>query len=376
MCPRSFTLRSRQRGLAWIVALLAAFALIAAGCGDDDDETGSTGTTAGGAAGESDIDYSALSGSLAGSGATVPAAFYEEVIAEFQAESPLQVTYAGGGSSKGKQDLADAVSIWAGTDSLVKDEDLSKYDSGGGIFYFPTVAAPITISYNLDGVDELNLSPDTIAGIFQRTITTWDAPEIAADNEGASLPSTPIVVARRADGSGTTSNFSKYLTKAAPDTWTLGSSDTLDWPADTQAGQGNGGVAQIVADTPGAVGYVDLSDAEETGLSTASIENAAGNFVAPTLEGATAALEGAEVEDDLTYDPLNASGDDAYPITAPTWVITFQSYGDATTVENLKGWLTFLLTTGETIANDVDFASLPSELQERAVAQIDEITAG
>jgi phosphate transport system substrate-binding protein len=354
-----------------LAAVLAVVALLGSACSDDGGETSTGGTTASG----DEIDFGSLSGQLAGSGATFPKAFYEEVITDFKAEAPkLQVTYGGGGSSKGKQDLADQLVVWAGTDSLVKDEDLAKF-KGGPILYFPTVAAPITISYNLSSVEGLRLSPETIADIFERRVTTWNDPAIAADNPGVDLPDQPITVARRADGSGTTTNFTKFLVKAAPN-WTLGSGDTVNWPTDTQAGQGNGGVAQIVKDTNGAIGYVDLSDATAAGLQTAAVKNADGEYVEPTLEAASAALAGAEVADDLTYDPLFARGADAYPITAPTWVITYQRYSDATTVENLKGWLTFLLTSGEEIAPEVDFAPLPEELNRKAIAQIDKITAG
>ena len=165
---------------------------------------------------------------------------------------------------------------------------------GGEFLYFPTVAAPITVSYNLDGVDELQLTPDTIAKIFQRQITTWNDPAIAADNPGAKLPATPIVVAHRSDGSGTTENFTKFLVAAAPtDVDARSPGSTVEWPADTQAGNGNAGVAPIVKGTAGAIGYVDLSDAKATGLQFAKVKNKAGKFVEPTLEGAAAALDGA-----------------------------------------------------------------------------------
>jgi phosphate transport system substrate-binding protein len=369
-------LRSRTRPALWAIALLAVASLTAAACGSDGGGSSTPGSDAPNAtsAPDGDVDFSALSGTLPGSGATFPMAFYEEAISEFQSiGSGLTVTYGGGGSGKGKQDLADEIVVWAGSDSLVKEADLAGF-KGGEIFYFPTVAAPITVSYNVDGLDDLQLSADTIAGIFQREITTWDDPIIAADNPDADLPSEAIVVARRADGSGTTTNFTKYLDKAASN-WTLGSGDTVAWPADTQAGQGNGGVAQIVQSTPGAIGYVDLSDAVASDLQIAAVKNKDGQYVEPTLEAASAALDGAEVNADLTYDPLDAAGAEAYPITAPTWVLTYQTVS-AENLENLVGWLTFLLTDAQEIAPDVDYAPLPASLQEKALAQLAEITAG
>lgn len=362
---------SRHRPLLWLIGLLAVTGLIAGACssgsGGNSTATSDTSTASN--------DLSKLSGTLPGSGATFPAAFYEEAIAEFQTRgSGLEVTYGGGGSGKGKQDLADQIVVWAGTDSLVKEEDLAKY-KGGAFFYFPTVAAPITVSYNLNGVDAIKLSPATIAQIFERKVTSWNDPAIAADNPGTSLPSTAITVAHRSDGSGTTTNFTKFLTKAAPDTWTLGSGDTVAWPSDTQAGQGNGGVAQIVKSTPGAIGYVDLSDAAASKLQMVNVKNKDGNFVAPTLEGASAALAGAQVKPDLTYDPINAAGAASYPITAPTWVLTYQKVATKD-LANLKAWITFLLTEGQALAPTVDYAPLPQALQAQALAQAEKITAG
>ncbi len=369
----------RASGLA--VAALA-LSLVAAGCGgSDDDDTAATTTTAGGAtttttaasSGGSDVDFSALpSATLNGSGATFPKVFYEEAIAGFKEEADqVTLTYGGGGSGKGRQDLADQVVDWAGTDGLVKDEDKPNY-KGGEFLYVPTVAAPITVSYNLD-VEGMNLSPATIAGIFQRQIMTWNDPAIAAENPDADLPDTAITVAVRSDGSGTTENFTKFLVAGAPDAWTLKSGSTVEWPADVQKGAGNGGVSTLVKGTPGAIGYVDLADADATGLSMANIKNKAGEFVEPTLEGASAALDGAKANPDLSYNPLWADGKDSYPITAPTWIIVYKNQTDKAKGEALKGFLTYVLTDGQDFANEVLYARLPDALQEKALAQIDSI---
>jgi phosphate transport system substrate-binding protein len=229
------------------------------------------------------------------------------------------------------------------------------------------------VSYNLQGVDKLQLSPDTLAKIFSAQIRMWNDQAIAADNPGANLPATAITVAHRSDGSGTTNNFTKYLAAAAPSSWKLGSGDTVAWPATTRGGEKNTGVAQIVKQTNGAVGYVDLSDAKETGLKFAAIKNKDGQFVEPTLEATTAALEGAEAKEDLTYNPLNASGAEAYPITAPTYIIVKTTYDDANKAKAVKGFLTYLLNDGQELASEVDFAPLPDALKEKALAQVEKI---
>jgi phosphate transport system substrate-binding protein len=304
------------------------------------------------------MDFAALQGELVASGATFPKGFYDEAIAELAGIAPdLVVEYGGGGSGKGRSDLQEMVVDFAGTDSVVKDEDLPNY-KGGEFVYVPTVIAPITMSYNLPGVDSLQLSPATIAGIFQVEITNWNDPAIAADNPGVTLPDTPIVVARRADGSGTTDNFSKFLVAAVGEenggNWKLGKGSELEWPEGTQAGDGNSGVAQIVSSTVGAIGYVDLSDAKANGLSFAAVQNKAGAYVLPTLEATTAAAENAEIADDLTFFLGWADGEASYPIAAQTWIIAYTEQADPAKAELIRGFLTYLLTDGQALAPDLD----------------------
>ncbi len=368
-------MRSPKRSLSVAVALTLSLGLVAGACGKKEGSSGSTGGTTGGTTASGTPDVASLSGKLQGSGATFPKAFYEEVKSNLKTAAPnLTVDYAGGGSGKGKQDLADNVVDFAGSDSPVKQEDLAKY-KGGSILYFPTVAAPITVSYNLSGVSKLQLSPDTLAGIFEKKITTWNDPAIASDNPGATLPSSPIVTVVRADGSGTTSNFTKYV-KAASPSFGIEPGDSPKWPDGTQTANGNAGVAQSVKSTAGAIGYVDFSDAKASELTFASIKNKAGSFVAPSLEGASAALEGAKINADLTYNALNADGAQAYPITAGTWIIVYQKQPNAQTGNNLKGYLGYILTEGQGFAADVDFAKLPSSLDQQAIAQLSKLQIG
>jgi len=362
-------LRSSKRRLVWLFALLASAGLVAAACGSSSPSSSSSTT-----APTSSFDYSSLSGTLNGSGSTFQNSFNEAAIAAFADVAPkLTVNYQAVGSGQGKKDLAAGTTSWAGTDSKVADADKGSYP--GGPLYFPTVAAPITVSYNLKGVSKLQLSADTLAGIFMGSIKTWNDPKIAADNPGTTLPSTAVTVAVRSDGSGTTSAFSKYLAKAAPSTFTLTAGDTVQWPS-AQAGKGNAGVAQIVSQTDGAVGYVDYSDAVASKLSLASIKNKGGSYVAPSPESASAALAGATVGSDLFIDALDATGADAYPITTGTYVLVSATQKDAATANNLKGWITYLLTDAQGLAADANFAALPSSLAQQALAQVDKITVG
>jgi len=310
---------------------------------------------------------------LNGAGSSFQKAFDEAAIAAFaSSNSKVTVTYNPVGSGQGKSTLQTKNSDFAGTDSLPKPGDLASYQ-GGALLYFPTVAAPITVSYNLSGVSKLRLSGDTLAKIFSLKIKKWDDAAIKADNPGVTLPSTAITVARRSDGSGTTSNFTKFLTAVDPTDWTLGSGDTVQWtslPGTTRGGTKNAGVAQIVKTTDGAIGYVDLADAKASGLSTASIKNKSGSFVEPTVEGAAAAVASSGVKDDLSYDPINASGATAYPITSPTWIIAYEKQTSHNTGTALKDFLTFIYAQEATLAPKAGFAALPSAIVTKATAQL------
>ncbi len=357
------------------LALIMALALIGAACSSSDNKTSTSGSSSssGGTPQGANIDYKSLTGKLDGSGSTFQNSFLQKGITQFKSAAPsLTVSYTASGSKGGKQDLGNNVVQYAGTDSLIGPADAPL--TAAEALYFPTVAAPITISYNLSGVTNLQLSGETLGGIFGSAITNWNDPKIAADNPGVTLPNKPIIVVHRNDGSGTTNNFTRYLTKAGGSAWTLGTGDTVTWPTTTQGADKSAGVATLVKTTDGAIGYVDLADAATADLTYASIKNSAGKFVAPTIAGAEAALTGTQVKPDLTYDPINASGDAAYPITSPTWVIVKKKQTDAATVSNLKGWINFLLTDGQGFAQSVGYAKLPTDLANQAIAQLDQIT--
>ncbi len=352
-----------------VVSALAA--LCFAGCNKKDtDGGGSGGAKQDPAAARSD---SAGPVSLNASGSTFQKAYQEVAIDAFTKANPgVKINYGGGGSGKGRQDLADQVVDFAGADSPYKEPDLAK-NKGGDVLYFPVLLGAITLSYNVDGLGKLQLSPTTIAKIFQRDVKKWNDPAIAADNPGATLPDADIVVAHRSDGSGTTDNFTKYLDKTAKDVWKLKSGSTVEWPADTQAGNGNSGVAQIVKSTKGAIGYVDLSDAKASGLTYASVKNQAGKFVEPTADSASAAGAGIEIKDNLLFSALDPQGDAAYPITYQSWVIVYAKQPQAAKGATLKAYLKYLVTDGQAQLKELDFAPLPKVLADKAVAQLDKI---
>jgi phosphate transport system substrate-binding protein len=297
-----------------------------------------------------------------GSGATFPQGYIDQCRETFQDVQPnVTVNYPnpGGGSGKGRTEFADQVTQWGASDAPYVPADLSKI-KGGSFLYVPTVTAPITVSYNLSGVSkQLKFTPATLAKIFQGTITSWDDAAIAADNPGVKLPATKITIARRSDGSGTTENFTKYLTKAAGSIWTLGSGSTVTWPSGSQGGNGNPGVSAIIKSTDGAIGYVDFSDAKATGLAYGSVQNPAGKFIVPSVKAATAALEGVSLAADGLYDPLNSPNAAAYPITAPTWLLVYTKYSDADQAAAVKAWAEYLIGDCQKTAKSIDYAPLP-----------------
>jgi phosphate transport system substrate-binding protein len=311
---------------------------------------------------------------LNASGSTFAQPFYEEAIAGFTQSHPdVTVNYGGGGSAKGRQDLADGVVDWAGSDGLIQPADRGKFKDE--VLYFPTVAAPITLSYNLPDVNILKLTAAVIARIFQAEITKWDDPAIAAVNPGIGLPSLEIIVAHRFEGSGTTEQFTKFLQTATPEAWKLGSGSTVKWPAGTQAGTGNTGVADIVKSNKGAIGYVDFADAKARDLQLASVQNRAGQYVVPSVGSATAALVNVTVNPDLSYNPLWVDGGDAYPITAPTWILAYKHQADRVKGQALEAFLTYVLTGGQDRAEHADFARVPETIRQRARAQVSQLSA-
>jgi phosphate transport system substrate-binding protein len=312
------------------------------------------------------------SATLNGDGSTFQLGFNQVVIGAFKpVQKAVTINYQGNGSGAGRTDFVNGVVDFAGTDAAYKATDPQPPKP---FFYFPTVVAPITVSYNLSGVSNLKLSADTIAKIFQGQITTWDDPAIKSDNPSAKLPSTKITVVHRSDSSGTTANFTSFLTKAAPSAWTLGSGSTVAWSSGTQGATGNSGVAKLVKSTDGAVGYVDFSDATASGLTFASVKNSSGKFIKPNLLSAAGAASGATVNPDLTYDPINASGPAAYPITSPTWILVYKDQTDAAKGAAIVAFLNYIYNQGQKLASSVDYAPLPKALLQKARTQVRSVT--
>jgi phosphate transport system substrate-binding protein len=348
------------------VALVAALSLAA--CSSSGSSSSSSSNS------DSSSGSSALTGTLNGSGSTLQLTFQQAAISAFKSVQPkMTVNYGAGGSGKGRTDLAAGTVSYAGSDSPIPSAETANF-KGKTVLYFPDVIAPITLSYNLSGVSKpLQLSAPVIAGIFQGKIKTWNNSQIKADNPGVTLPSTPIAIAVRSDSSGTTANFSQFLVTAAGSAWTLGTSSTITWPANSHAGNGNGGVAQIIKSTPGAIGYVDYSTAKASGLTFASIKNKDGNYVAPSSASASAAASQVTVAPNLTFSAIWAPGATSYPITAQSWILVYQTQPNTNDAKMLQAWIGYLVGTGQSLLPSLGFAPLPASIDQMAKTQLSKI---
>ncbi len=332
-------LRYRQQVTAAGVSVVA-LALTLGACSSSGSSSSSGGGASSSSSASSGGGSSKLSGTLNASGSTFQLTFQQEAIAAFKSVQPnMTVNYGGGGSGKGRTDLASGTVNFAGSDSPIPAKEESGF-TGKTILYFPVIIGPITMAYNLSGVSNLKLT-----------------------------------LAVRSDSSGTTQNFTEFLVEATGSAWSLGSSSTIKWPSSARAASGNPGVAQVVKSTPGAIGYVDYATAKASGLSTASVKNKDGSFVAPSPASATAAAASVTAKPDLTFAAVWQGGASAYPITYQSWDLVNAKQPTANDAAMLKAYLTYLLGDGQKLLEQIGLAPLPTSLDQQAVAQLDKITS-
>jgi phosphate transport system substrate-binding protein len=353
---------------------VVALALVLGACSSSGSSSSSGGSAPSG--GGSSSGSAALSGTLNASGSTLQLVYEQAAISAFKSvQSGMTVNYGGGGSGKGRTDLASGTVQFAGSDSPIPSDEASSFNGKPTVLYFPVIVGPITVSYNLSGVTKpLQLTPTVIANIFQGKITKWNDPAIASINAGVKLPSTAITIARRSDSSGTTANFSLFLMNSTK-AWKLGSSSTINWPSSSRGGDGNGGVAQIVKSTPGAIGYVDYADAKASGLSFADVQNSSGQYVAPSTTAASAAAAGAKVAPNLTFAAVWSGGPTAYPITYQSWDLVFEKQANANDAKMLKAYIGYLLGAGQQLLPSLGYAPLPANIDQMAKAQLSKISS-
>jgi phosphate transport system substrate-binding protein len=320
----------------------------------------------------------AAAADISGAGATFPYPIYAKWADAYKKETGVGLNYQSIGSGGGIKQIQAKTVTFGATDMPLKPAELDK----DGLAQFPTVMGGVVPVVNLEGVKagELSLDGATLAKIFLGQIKTWNDPAIAKLNANVKLPSQPIVVVHRSDGSGTTNTFTTYLNTVSSD-WKasgVGAGKEVKWPVG-QGAAGNDGVAAGVKNTPGAVGYVELQYAAQARLATAKLKNADGKFVDATTAGVTAAAEGAidKFPADFRAAPIiNGPGADTYPVAAYTYLLVYQDQKDKDKGTDIVSFLAWALNDGQQMESDLGYAPLPAQVKQKALAAVHTITSG
>jgi phosphate transport system substrate-binding protein len=318
--------------------------------------------------------------SLSGAGSTFVAPMMSVWTKAYATANSVQVAYQSVGSGAGIAQLQASTVDFGASDAFMKDTDIAK--AKGPVVQIPLVQAPVVVIYNLPGVPSgIKFDGNTIGKIFSGGITVWNDPAITALNPGMSLPNTPIAVAHRSDGSGTTAIFTDFLTQASP-AWvtalggaTTSVGKTVAWPVGI-GGKGNDGVSAIVSQTAGGIGYVELDYAIAQHQTYADVKNKAGAFIEPCEQTAANATVGiTSYPADLRIDIVNQSTNaEAYPITGLTWALVYQNQTKAATAAALVNFFSWILTSGQDMTSSVNYTPLGPTLQALCIAQLKKIT--
>lgn len=386
----------RKNKLVALAALGLTGGLALSACGGGDSGNGGDGGNAGGNGGsdaggqEGGAGYAELTGSVKGSGASsmqsAQTAWTETFNAQVAGEGgDLTVSYNAIGSGDGRAEFLNGDTSFAGSDAALDEEELAQSAevcNGGSAFDLPIYISPIAVGFNLEGVDELNLSPENIAKIFDGKITKWNDEALVADNPDADLPDAQIIPVHRSDDSGTTENFTDYLAKAAPDAWPHGEFETWDLGVPgAQSGDGTSGVKSVIESTNGTIGYLDASQAVDMGIAKVKVGE---EFVEYTPEAAAKVVEVSpraedRAENDIVVDlARDTSESGAYPIVLISYLVLCDSYADADAGEGVKAYATYILSEQgqQTAADNAGSAPLSEGLREDAQAAVDAIEVG
>ncbi|MEA2100733.1 MAG: phosphate ABC transporter substrate-binding protein PstS [Campylobacterota bacterium] len=295
-----------------------------------------------------------------GSGASFPYSVYQKWIKAYNKDTGLKIDYIKKGSSKGIKDAKKRSVDFAGTDKPLSPKTLKR----NGLYQFPAVVGAITMGYNVPGLDNIKLSRKAIVAIADGSIAYWDHKLIADANKGMKLPHEKLTFVHRADGSGTTYNFTYYLSKVSKD-WRkkFGAKKSLSWPGDHHiGGKTNSGVAALLKQTKYSVGYIDYADAANNNIAMATVENREGNYIVPTLKSFQAAAAKASLNPKKDFYSIIADpkGADSYPMVAATFILVPSEKAD--TNKDVTKFFNWCYTDGQEIAKSLGFVPLPDSL--------------
>jgi phosphate transport system substrate-binding protein len=316
---------------------------------------------------------------LNGAGATFPYVIYSKWFDVYHQKTGIEFNYQSIGSGGGVKQVIEGTVDFGASDAAMSEDEMKavKDKQGTDILHTPTVMGAVVVTYNLKAAGAgLKLTPEVLSDIFLGKITKWNDSKISKINSGKKLPNEPIIVTHRSDGSGTTNIFTDYLSKVSKE-WKdkVGTGKSVNWPVGL-GGKGNEGVAGLVKQTEGAIGYVELAYAVQNKLEYASLKNKAGNFIVPSFESVSAAAEGASknMPADLRVSLTNADGKNSYPISGFTWLLVYKNMKNQQKMDALKTFLKWALTDGESYAKDLYYAPLPKEVVKLCQKKVDQIT--
>jgi phosphate transport system substrate-binding protein len=310
-----------------------------------------------------------------GAGATFPYPIYSKWFSEYnKAHKNIEINYQSVGSGAGIQQVIKQTVFFGATDGPMTEEQMQT--APGKIYHFPTVLGAVVPIYNIPNVNtELKFSGPLLADIFLGKVTKWNDPAIAKLNTGVNLPATDITVAHRADGSGTTYIWVDYLSKVSPE-WKskVGVNTSVKWPTGV-GGRGNEGVASVVSQTPGSIGYVELIYALQTKTAYGTVQNMAGEFVKASVPAVTAAAAAAagQMPADFRVSITNAPGKGVYPISSFTWLLLYENAKDKTQARTMVDFMKWALGDGQKFAPELGYAPLPDaviKLELAALARV------
>lgn len=318
--------------------------------------------------------------SLTGAGATFPYPIYSKWFDEYRKQHPnIAINYQSIGSGGGIKQFTEGTVDFGASDGPMNEEQLANFQKvkNATALHFPTVLGADVPSYNIPGVkEELNFTPQVLAGIYLGRITKWNDSELVKANPGVKLPAADIVVTHRADGSGTTYVWTDYLSKVSED-WKskVGTGTSVNWPVGI-GGKGNEGVSGLITQTPNSIGYLELIYAVQNHLGYGRVENSSGKFVKAELSSVTAAASEASksMPDDFRVSITNADGANAYPISSFTWLLISSKMPDAQKKAVMKEFLQWMLTNGQDFAEPLAYSRLPRaviEKETQAIARIE-----
>jgi phosphate transport system substrate-binding protein len=314
--------------------------------------------------------------SVNGLGATFPNQLYQTWFTDLNKKYPkLKVSYDSQGSGAGVEAFIKGTVDFGASDVAMKDEEIQKVPADKGVLMLPMTAGSIVLTYNLADVPELKLPRTVYVDILLGKIKSWDDAAIAKANPGVKLPKQAIAVVSRSDGSGTTAVFTKHLSTISPEWKTkVGDGKSVKWPVGSGA-KGNDGVAALVGQTPGAIGYVEYGFAKQSGkLSIATLENKAGKFIQANDQSAAKTLEAVTLPENLRAFIVDPEGPDSYPIVTYTWIMAYKKYPDATKAKAVEAMIEYGLTEGQKQATELGYIPLPATVIQKVATAADQIS--